>query len=360
MKFIWRKFDQRTVRFGFPTKSDQASICFSPIALFPGVLERVCQDGVNLLLVHGQVVSPRWLSFWDSCQEGPLVTGQGHNKNITLTRRCGNCGFGPWGGSIHEPWSLNWGWCLPRPLGNGSWWDTTWDLVSFTLWYILLHLSVDQEKLNLLCTVGARDLTLPLTVRAHSTRSVAASKTSLSRVSSKRYVMQQAGPLYTHSSDSIAWIWTPHQGLKYFYPKMCSVWLTLGQAFHQYGTVGILFLLHHQNKRSIEFPRKGTSQDSSRSFQLIFCQNRNTSFRLKWLITLKWFLFLQSIMWLRVHSECLCSMQIYLHLIKCQYAIRAQCMWYCIPQCTATWSYRTIDMILPFILSYSRPITLLI
>lgn len=86
--------------------------------------------------------------------------------------------------------------------------------------YALVHLGwvpqLPSRKLR------AFDFTSPLNVRAHSTRSIATSKALLSRVSSKRCVMQQAGPLCTHSSDSITWIWTLHQGLKCFRPKLCS------------------------------------------------------------------------------------------------------------------------------------------
>ncbi|KAL0194633.1 hypothetical protein M9458_008205, partial [Cirrhinus mrigala] len=47
---------------------------FPPIALLPGVLERVRRDGVSLLMVLGPDISPRQLSMGDSCQEGSPLT----------------------------------------------------------------------------------------------------------------------------------------------------------------------------------------------------------------------------------------------------------------------------------------------
>ncbi|KAL0161741.1 hypothetical protein M9458_045466, partial [Cirrhinus mrigala] len=51
---------------------------FPPIALLPGVLERVRRDGVSILMVLGPDISPRRLSMGDSCQEGSPLTGGGH------------------------------------------------------------------------------------------------------------------------------------------------------------------------------------------------------------------------------------------------------------------------------------------
>ncbi|KAL0195548.1 hypothetical protein M9458_009120, partial [Cirrhinus mrigala] len=52
---------------------------FPPIALLPGVLERVRRDGVSLLMVLGPDISPRRLSMGDSRQEGSPLTGGGYH-----------------------------------------------------------------------------------------------------------------------------------------------------------------------------------------------------------------------------------------------------------------------------------------
>ncbi|KAL0194815.1 hypothetical protein M9458_008387, partial [Cirrhinus mrigala] len=53
---------------------------FPPIALLPGVLERVRRDGVSLLMVLGPDFSPRRLSMGDSHQEGSPLTGGGYHS----------------------------------------------------------------------------------------------------------------------------------------------------------------------------------------------------------------------------------------------------------------------------------------
>jgi len=74
---------------------------FTPIALLPGVLERICHNRVYLL-----VFRPAWMWFseFQSLQDGaPCETSHRPGAQyITLGWRSGNCGFGPWGGPTHD------------------------------------------------------------------------------------------------------------------------------------------------------------------------------------------------------------------------------------------------------------------
>ncbi|KAL0196894.1 hypothetical protein M9458_005434, partial [Cirrhinus mrigala] len=101
VELIWRVFDQAQVDLFATQETSQCPLWFSlshpaplgldamvqtwprlrlyafpPIALLPGVLERVRQDGISLLMVLGPDFPPRRLSMGDSCQEGsPLTSG---------------------------------------------------------------------------------------------------------------------------------------------------------------------------------------------------------------------------------------------------------------------------------------------
>ncbi len=86
---------------------------FPPIALLPGILERVQRNGVHLLLV-----APFWLGWvWFSdlmTLHGRFLSGGTSSlrwgaPSVTFAWSCGNCGCGPWGGTPHSFQSLSWG-----------------------------------------------------------------------------------------------------------------------------------------------------------------------------------------------------------------------------------------------------------
>ncbi len=92
---------------------------FPPIALLPGVLERVRRDGVRLLLVAPFWPGRVWFSDLISLLDGspweiPVRRDLLSQAEGMILHSCGSCGCGPWGGTTHSLWSLNRG-CWDHP-----------------------------------------------------------------------------------------------------------------------------------------------------------------------------------------------------------------------------------------------------
>ncbi len=100
---------------------------FPPIALLPGVLERVRRDGVRLLLVApfwpGRVWFSDLISLLDALlgrfQSGGISSHRQDAHLCIPTRSYGGCGCGPWGGTAHSVRSLNRG-CWDHPPVQSS------------------------------------------------------------------------------------------------------------------------------------------------------------------------------------------------------------------------------------------------
>ncbi len=98
------------------------SVCLSTIALLTGVLERVRQYGVHLLLKprsgQAEYGSRTWFLSSMALHRGFLSGGISFHWqrawSFTPARSCGSCGCGPWGSTTHSLWSLNWG-CWGHP-----------------------------------------------------------------------------------------------------------------------------------------------------------------------------------------------------------------------------------------------------
>ncbi len=97
---------------------------FPPIALLPGVLERVRRDRVPLLLIAprwpGRVWFPNLSPFstgllWSSPSGGTFCPKRGA-RYFTPIQNYGNCGLGLWGGPAHKLRSLNRGCWDHSPL----------------------------------------------------------------------------------------------------------------------------------------------------------------------------------------------------------------------------------------------------